>query len=66
MHPENNECAIAEEVTLRGKLECRPDLVLYLNDIAIAVIELKNSRASLGDGRIVITEPPIALHISFS
>jgi type I restriction enzyme, R subunit len=49
-HPENNDFAIAEEVTLRGKLERRPDLVLYVNGIAISVIELKSSRASLGDG----------------
>jgi type I restriction enzyme, R subunit len=49
-HPEKNEFAIAEEVTLRGKRERRPDLVLYVNGIAISVIELKNSRASLGDG----------------
>jgi type I restriction enzyme R subunit len=49
-HPERNELAIAEEVTLRGGLERRPDLVLYVNGIAIGVIELKNSRTSLGDG----------------
>jgi type I restriction enzyme R subunit len=49
-HPENNHFAIAEEVTLRGNLERRPDLVLYVNGIAIAVLELKNSRVSIGDG----------------
>ena len=48
--PESNDFAIAEEVTLRGNLERRPDLVLYLNGIAIGVIELKNSRVSIGDG----------------
>ena len=48
--PEANDFAIAEEVTLRGGLERRPDLVLYVNGIAIGVIELKNSRASIGDG----------------
>jgi type I restriction enzyme R subunit len=48
--PEQNDFAIAEEVTLRGNLERRPDLVLYVNGIAIAVIELKNSRVSIGDG----------------
>lgn len=48
--PDNNDFAIAEEVTLRGGLERRPDLVLYVNGIAIAVIELKNSRVSIGDG----------------
>jgi type I restriction enzyme R subunit len=49
-HPEKNDFHIAEEVTLRGSLERRPDLVLYVNGIAIGVIELKNSRVSMGDG----------------
>jgi len=48
--PEKNDFAIAEEVTLRGNLERRPDIVLYVNGIAIGVLELKNSRASIGDG----------------
>jgi type I restriction enzyme, R subunit len=48
--PENNDFAIAEEVTLKGALERRPDLVLYVNGIAIGVLELKNSRISIGDG----------------
>jgi type I restriction enzyme R subunit len=34
-HPEKNDFAIAEEVTLRGGYERRPDIVLYLNGIAI-------------------------------
>jgi type I restriction enzyme R subunit len=48
--PEKNDFAIAEEVTLKGNHERRPDLVLYINGIAIGVIELKNSRVSIGDG----------------
>ena len=48
--PALNDFAIAEEVTLRGGLERRPDLVLYLNGVAIGLIELKNSRVSIGDG----------------
>lgn len=48
--PEANDFAIAEEVTLKGNLERRPDLVLYVNGIAIGVLELKNSRVSIGDG----------------
>ncbi len=48
--PERNDFAIAEEVTLKGSHERRPDLVLYVNGIAIGVIELKNSRVSIGDG----------------
>jgi type I restriction enzyme R subunit len=46
----HNDFAIAEEVTLRGNLERRPDLVLYVNGIAVGVLELKNSRVSIGDG----------------
>ena len=49
-HPENNDFAIAEEVTLRGGHERRPDLVLYVNGIAVSVIELKRSSISLGEG----------------
>lgn len=49
-HPDLNDFAIAEELTLRGHHERRPDIVLYLNGIAISVIELKNSRVSIGDG----------------
>jgi len=48
--PEKNDFAIAEEVTLRGGHERRPDLVIYLNGIAIAVIELKRSSVEVGDG----------------
>jgi type I restriction enzyme R subunit len=48
--PEQNDFAIAEEVTLKGNYERRPDLVLYVNGIAIGVLELKNSRVSIGDG----------------
>jgi type I restriction enzyme R subunit len=48
--PEKNHFALAEEVTLHGQHERRPDIVLYLNGIAIGVMELKNSRVSLGDG----------------
>ena len=49
-HPEHNDFAIAEEVTLKGGHERRPDLVLYLNGIAVGVLELKNSRVGLGEG----------------
>ena len=49
-HPEKNDFALAEEVTLRGGYERRPDLVLYLNGIAIGVIELKRSSVEIADG----------------
>src|SRR5680860_1635956 len=48
--PEKNDFAIAEEVTLKGNYERRPDIVLYVNGIAVGVLELKNSRVSIGDG----------------
>lgn len=49
-NPERNDFAIAEEVTLFGGHTRRPDIVLYVNGIAIGVLELKNSRVSIGDG----------------
>ncbi len=49
-HPEKNDFAIAEEVTLRGGYERRPDLVIYLNGIAVGVIELKRSSVEVADG----------------
>ncbi len=48
--PEQNDFAIAQEVTLKGNRERQPDLVLYVNGIAVGVLELKNSRVSIGDG----------------
>lgn len=48
--PAHNDFALAEEVTLHGGYQRRPDLVLYLNGIAISVLELKNSRVDIGEG----------------
>jgi type I restriction enzyme, R subunit len=48
--PSKNDFVIVQEVTLRGGHERRPDLVLYVNGIAIGVIELKSSRVSIGEG----------------
>ncbi|UGX92875.1 HsdR family type I site-specific deoxyribonuclease [Bradyrhizobium barranii subsp. barranii] len=49
-HLEKNDFALAEEVTLRGGYQRRPDIVLYLNGIAIGVIELKRGSVELADG----------------
>jgi type I restriction enzyme, R subunit len=49
-HPERNDFALAEEVTLEGGHQRRPDIVLYLNGLAVAVIELKRSSVELADG----------------
>ena len=46
----NNHFAIAEEVSVRGQNNKRPDIVLYINGIAIGVIELKRSKVSVGEG----------------
>jgi type I restriction enzyme R subunit len=48
--PENNDFFLAEEVTLKGGHERRPDLVLYINGIAVVVIELKRSSVEIADG----------------
>ena len=53
-NPEKNHFAIAEEVTVlaadakaHGK---RPDVVLYVNGIALGVLELKRSTVSVAEG----------------
>ena len=49
-NPSNNEFAIAEEVTVTGENTKRPDLVLYVNGIALGVLELKRSTVSVTEG----------------
>ena len=49
-NPEANNFAIAEEVTVKGELKKRPDLVIYVNGIALGVIELKRSSVSVSEG----------------
>ena len=48
--PLNNEFAIAEEVSVKGENKKRPDIVLYVNGIAVGVIELKRSGVSVAQG----------------
>ena len=48
--PEKNNFYIAEEVTVNANVEKRPDIVLYINGIAVAVMELKKSTVSVADG----------------
>lgn len=48
--PENNDFAIAEEVSVSGANKKRPDVVLYVNGIALGVIELKRSSVSVTEG----------------
>lgn len=53
-HPENNHFAIAEEVAVAGAdakaFPKRPDVVLYVNGIALGVLELKRSNTSVAQG----------------
>ena len=49
-HPESNDFAIAEEVSVAGKYIKRPDIVIYVNGIAIGVLELKRSKVGVADG----------------
>lgn len=49
-HSQNNEFAVAEEVTIKSGSERRPDIVVYINGIALAVIELKKSTVSVSQG----------------
>jgi type I restriction enzyme R subunit len=48
--PLNNDFAIAEEVTIKGVYSKRPDIVLYINGIAICTLELKRSTVSVSEG----------------
>lgn len=49
-NPLNNNFAIAEEVTIKGVHKKRPDIVIYVNGIALGVIELKRSTVSISEG----------------
>ncbi|GHS26056.1 restriction endonuclease subunit R [Helicobacter pylori] len=42
-----NEFSVAEEVSVKGPNMKRPDMVLYVNGIALGVLELKNSSVSV-------------------
>ena len=48
--PLKNHFAIAEEVTIRGENSKRPDIVLYVNGIAVGLLELKRSIVSVSEG----------------
>lgn len=49
-HPQNNHFAIAEEVSIKGENRKRPDIVIYVNGIALGVLELKRSTVSVSEG----------------
>ncbi len=53
-HPQKNHFAIAEEVSVKGAdakaSTKRPDVVLYVNGIALGVLELKRSTVAVAEG----------------
>jgi type I restriction enzyme R subunit len=49
-NPENNDFAIVEEVTIKGENKKRPDIVLYVNGIALGILELKSASTSVSQG----------------
>ena len=49
-NPLKNDFYIAEEVSIKGEHTKRPDIVVYVNGIAMAVIELKRSSVSVSEG----------------
>ena len=49
-HPEENDFQVAEEVTVAGENTKRPDVVLYVNGIALGMLELKRSTVSVNEG----------------
>lgn len=48
--PLKNDFALAEEVTVRGNHNKRPDIVIYVNGIALGILELKRSIVSISEG----------------
>ena len=52
-HPQANHFAIAEEVTVKGAdakaSSKRPDVVIYVNGVALGVLELKRSTVSVAE-----------------
>lgn len=46
-NPQRNHFAVAEEVTIKGENTKRPDIVLYVNGIALGVLELKSYNVSV-------------------
>lgn len=48
--PQKNHFAIAEEVTVIGKHSKRPDIVIYVNGIALGILEIKRSKVGVSQG----------------
>jgi type I restriction enzyme R subunit len=67
-HPQKNHFAIAEEVTIHGVHDKRPDIVIYVNGIALGILELKRSIVSIGDGirQNIVNQQPEFIQPFFS
>ncbi|MFI8771877.1 type I restriction endonuclease subunit R [Gordonia sp. NPDC062954] len=48
--PEANHFAVAEEVTIAGEHTKRPDIVFYVNGLALGTLELKRSKVAVSEG----------------
>jgi type I restriction enzyme R subunit len=65
-NPAQDDFAMAEEVTLKGGHERRPDIVLYVNGIALVVIELKRSSVDTANGiRQLVTNQEEIFNLGF-
>lgn len=49
-NPLRNHFVVAEEVTVKGENTKRPDIVIYVNGIALGVLELKRASVSVAEG----------------
>ncbi|MEV5389206.1 type I restriction endonuclease subunit R [Nocardia farcinica] len=50
MNPDANHFVVVEEVTVAGQHTKRPDVVLYVNGLALATLELKRSKVAVSEG----------------
>ncbi|WP_019345315.1 type I restriction endonuclease subunit R [Mycolicibacterium conceptionense] len=49
-NPDANHFVVVEEVTVAGHHTKRPDVVLYVNGLALATLELKRSKVAVSEG----------------
>ncbi len=49
-NPDANHFVVVEEVTVAGHHTKRPDVVLYVNGLALVTLELKRSKVALSEG----------------
>jgi type I restriction enzyme R subunit len=46
----NNDFGVAEEINIKGSKHKRPDIVLYVNGIALGILELKKGQQDITEG----------------